>query len=481
MERAAGKLFKSFKKLFKRSQQVAVFAGPGNNGGDGLALARLLINDDFSVRVYLLTDTKKMSPDCKANYDRLLSIGSQPQIIRPDSLPPLDDYVVVDAIFGSGLSRPAEGLYGKVISHINQSHCTIFSVDIPSGLFCESNLNNSPESIVHASFTISFQVPKMAFLFSENAIYTGHVIIEDIGLLQAGMDSTESPYRLTDQNLIAKTLRPRQKFAHKGTFGHALLFAGSIGKMGAAVLASRACLKSGAGLLTTHVPHCGYNILQSSVPEAMACTDRSEYHMTELPDLKPYSAIGIGPGINTKPNTGVLLKDLIENCSVPLVIDADALNILALQPALLERLPKNTILTPHPGEFSRLFGNITDGFLRIQKQIEMSAKLNVVIILKGAHTSVTLPDGSCFFNTTGNPGMATAGSGDVLTGMVLALLAQGYPAKDAAIIATWLHGKAADIYIKDQGMETLTASDITDSLGKAFAIFGDSLQKGYYF
>jgi ADP-dependent NAD(P)H-hydrate dehydratase / NAD(P)H-hydrate epimerase len=467
MERAAGKLFKVIKKRYKHNRKVVVFAGPGNNGGDGLALARLLSNDDYTVDVYLFTQKDKLSPDCKANYDRLISIGVQPEIIHPSKLPNLENTVVIDAIFGSGLSRKAEGTFGKVIHYINQQNCTVVAVDIPSGLFCESNSDNDPESIIQANFTVSFQVPKMAYLFAENEQFSGHVIIEDIGLMKEAMEKTPSLYKLIDKTDASQILKKRKKFSHKGTYGHALLLAGSYGKMGAAILSSQACLKSGVGLLTAHVPRCGYDIFQISVPEAMACIDRSEYLITGLPDVSPYNAIGIGPGIGTKPNTVTLMKELLDKYSGALVIDADGLNILAQNKELLDKLPENTILTPHPGEFARLFGSYKDGFERMQKQIELSKQYKCVIVLKGAHTAVTNPDGLCYFNTTGNPGMATAGSGDTLTGMILSFLAQGYTSFEAAQIAVWLHGKSADMYVINQGMEALTATDIINGIGTA--------------
>lgn len=481
MERASGKLFKAVKKLYRKDKQVVVFAGPGNNGGDGLALARMLRNDDYNVVVYVFSPKDKLSPDCKSNYDRLLSIGLHPEQVRTSKLPDLNQTVVIDAIFGSGLSRKAEGVYEKVIRHINSQTCEVVSVDVPSGLFCESNLDNNPKAIVKANHTISFQVPKMAFLFAENEKHSGQVIIEDIGLMQAAMEKTESPYSLLSQKKLEQLIIKRNKFSHKGNYGHALLVAGSYGKMGAAILASKACLKSGVGLLTTHIPKCGYQIIQSSTPETMACIDRSEYLISEVPDIGTYNAIAIGPGIGTKPNTRLMLSDLIKQCKVPMVIDADGLNILSEKKELLDTLPDNTILTPHPGEFARLFGTNNDGFERLQKQIEASKRYKCVIVLKGAHTCISNQDGLCYFNTTGNPGMATAGSGDALTGIILSLVAQGYSTFDAAKLAVWIHGTSADQYTKGQDMVSLTASDIINGIGKAFNIFNENNSKENYF
>ena len=481
MERASDKIYKVFKKHFKRDVQVAVVAGPGNNGGDGLALARMLVNDDYNVEVYITSDPKKLSPDGKINYDRLTSIGVQTQVIKEKDLPDLRDKIVIDAIFGSGLSRPAEGVYAKIIEYINNCSCTVFSIDIPSGLFCESNSDNIHTNIVRADYTVSLQFPKLAFLFANNQPYCGKVVIEDIGLLPDGIAKIDTPYRLISKEKVCSLLMPRDKFSHKGTYGHALLVAGSYCKMGAAVLSSKACLRSGVGLLTSHVPHIGYNILQTAIPEAMCCIDRSEFHTTEVPDLTPFNAIGVGPGLGTKTNTVSMFAELLEKCKVPMVIDADGLNILASKPELLKQLPAGSILTPHPGEFNRLFGSEDDGFDQLQKQLKLSAEYNIYIVLKGAHTAITSPSGEAWFNTTGNPGMSTAGSGDVLTGIILSFLAQGYAPLDAALCAVWLHGHAADIYATNGGFESLTATDIIENLGKAFADCRPEFGKAYYF
>ena len=469
MERAASKLYKVFRSKFNHASDVVFFIGPGNNGGDGLALARMLYNSDFNAEVFIVCKPDKLSADAKINFDRLQSIGLQPVLLsEKDTLPILERKIVVDALLGSGLSRPLEGLYSKIVHHINSSKGIVFSIDIPSGLFGESNKGNDRSAIVIADITVSFQFPRLSFLLAENEHFLGQVVIEDIGLHSEGIKKTVSPFSLLTREFVSKQLIPRKRFSHKGTYGHALLISGSYGKMGAAVLASRACLKSGVGLLTTQIPRLGYEIMQTAIPESMVNIDRSEILVSEFPDLTPFSAIGLGPGIGTKHNTALMTTALIEQSDKPMVIDADGINILAQQKGLLQKLKPGTILTPHPGEFQRLFGAFDCQFERLEHQMKMSVEHQLVIVLKGAFSTITTPDGMCYFNPTGNPGMASAGSGDVLTGIILSLLSQGYSPVNAAIVSVWVHGRAADIYAVDNGMEALTATDIIDNLGKAF-------------
>ncbi len=342
----------------------------------------------------------------------------------------------------------------------------IIAIDIPSGLMGEDNSENNLENIVKADYTLTFQFPKISFLFAENEPYVGEFEVLPIGLHPEGIAKTPSNFHLLEADDIQKLIPKRSRFSHKGTFGHALLIAGSYGKMGAAVLSSKACLRSGVGLLTTHIPRLGYTILQTAVPEAMTSVDQHDSMFTELPDLEPFSAIGAGPGLGTKSNSEKALLSLLENAKVPLVLDADALNILSKNKEWLEKLPENSILTPHPGEFKRLAGEAANSYENIQKQIGFSEKYKVIVVLKGAFTSISTPDGKLYFNSTGNPGMATAGSGDVLTGIILSLLAQGIAPKNAAITGVHLHGLAGDLTAKEKSEISLIAGDIVEFLGK---------------
>ncbi|MFT3738059.1 MAG: NAD(P)H-hydrate dehydratase [Breznakibacter sp.] len=450
---------------------TSVFAGTGNNGGDALALARLLHLEGWDVKVFLL-NSKGLSPDTEINLGRLRHL---PKITVTDlsqsgDLPEIDPtHLVVDGLFGAGLNRPLSGFAAKVARYLTATGAKILSIDLPSGLLGEDNSRNDHSAIVKATYTISFQFPKLSFLFSENEAYVGEWTVIPIGLHPRKIEETHTNWYYVDKTWAKRLLPIRDKFAHKGKFGHALLLSGSYGKMGAAVLASKACLKAGVGLLTTHVPNYGYNIMQTAVPEAMASIDRSDILISGFPDLEPFDAVGAGPGIGQTANTAHAIAQLIDKIGdKPMVLDADALNIMAANPQLLSKLPANTILTPHPKEFQRLAGPWKNDFDRLHKLSAFAQQYGIVVVLKGAHTTVALPDGRCFFNSTGNPGMASAGSGDVLTGIILGLLSQGICPADAAILGTYLHGSAGDIYAAHESEESLTAIDLTSYLGLAF-------------
>jgi len=359
--------------------------------------------------------------------------------------------------------------------HINQSDCTVVSIDMPSGLFFDNNNENDLNKIIHAHYTLTFQQPKLSFFFAENAAYTGQWKVLNIGLLPEAIEKQNSRYHVLQKKDIAAYIQPRNKFAHKGDFGHACLIAGSHGMMGACVLAAKACLRTGVGLVTTHIPQGENVIVQTSVPEALVSLDENPEVISQIPDLNSFSAIAIGPGIGKKQETQQAMLTLFylkntrkTNFSGSLVLDADALNILSENRDWLDMLPPNSILTPHPKEFDRLAGKSENSYQRHLKQIKMARKYSVFIVLKGAHTSIATPDGSCFFNTTGNPGMATAGSGDVLTGIIVSLLAQGWSPHRAACTGVWLHGAAGDIVALKSGQQALIAGDIIKNIGKAY-------------
>jgi len=457
------------------STSFYIFCGTGNNGGDGLAIARLLSKMPIDIHVFLVKITDQLSEDAQKNLECLYKIDSvmihQIEKISDLNLSNIkEETIVIDAIFGSGLNRCTEGLSKEVICLINELNNLVISIDIPSGLFANQSVDfKDYEGIVNASITLSFQLPKLAFLLPENADFVGKWHVLDIGLLKKGIDMHETTFFLTEKKYVCKIKKQRKKFSHKGNFGHALLIAGSYGKMGASILASKACLKAGVGLLTTHIPHWGYQIMQTSVPEAMTSIDRSEMIFTGFPELSNFNAIGIGPGLDTKKNSANAFEELLDKIAdQKLVIDADGLNILSQNKFLLVKLPKNTILTPHPREFERLVGSWKDEVERLSILTAFCKQYNVITILKGAHTAIALPDGTCHFNSSGNPGMATAGSGDTLTGIILALLAQGYSEKDSAILGVYLHGLAGDLALKSESEESLIASDIISNLGAAF-------------
>jgi NAD(P)H-hydrate epimerase len=448
-----------------------VFTGPGNNGGDSLALARMLAGAGYVVEDYFLRFTDKISNSCRINLERLEKTGKVPvKMIRSEEeLPEVTSGVlVIDGIFGSGLTRPLRGLPEKAVARINASGAAVVAIDVPSGLFGEDNTENDPEKILKADYTLTFQFPKLSFFFPENEAFTGEWVVLDIGLHPDIIAATPTPYHYLTVADVAGWIRPRKKFSHKGTYGHAMLISGSCGRMGAAVLASRGCLRSGVGLLTVHVPRLGNDILQTAVPEAMLESDQSDILFSEVPDLTPYSAVGAGPALGTRSNSQKALHALITTAKTPLVLDADALNMLAMHPEWYEELPEGTVLTPHPKEFERLAGPAVNGYERVHKALDFAVKYKVIVVLKGAHTAIASPAGEVWFNMTGNPGMATAGSGDVLTGIILGLLAQRYDPFDAARIGVFIHGLAGDRAREERGEEALIASDIIENMGKAF-------------
>lgn len=469
MERAAFAFSRKYFSLFPdRLVPVYIFCGPGNNGGDGLSVARILHQEGYAVQVIICEISPQFSEDFRANLRRLPKFDTiQKTFLKAgDPFPVLEKTaIIVDAIFGTGLNRPVVSYWADLIQHINQTSNVKVSIDIPSGLPSEGLAFG--ESL-ETNYTISFQCPKLSFFLSENSKYIGDWSVVPIGLDSSYEKRVNSNYQYITENEIRQILRPRVRFGHKGTYGHALIIAGSYGMVGAAQLCAKACLRSGAGLVTVYTPRIGYSILQTTVPEAMTLTDPEEYQISEIPDLEKYKAVAVGPGIGRTPQTINALGKLLKKTSSPLVIDADALNILAQDPSLLAFIPKNSILTPHPGEFKRLFGGTKNDLETLDLLQQKSKELKLIIILKGAYSRISFPDGNIFFNSTGNPGMATGGSGDVLTGILAGLLAQNYTPEEAALLGTFLHGSAGDIASKKWSQESMLAGEIIESLGEAF-------------
>ncbi len=470
MERASLAVVKWLLKQYPAADSYGIYCGKGNNGGDGLAIARILHEQHFPVSVHILEFGHKGTDDFQTNLARL---HQYPEIDihfvqSTDQIHPIpESQVIIDALFGSGLNRALEGLTATLVEHLNQSGNDIISIDIPSGLFTDRSSKGA--IAIKAKHSLSFQCYKPAFLFAENSAYTGELHLLDIGLHPDYYRQLQVQLEITDAPLIRSIYKPRQKFAHKGHYGHALLVAGSFGKMGAAILSVRSCLHSGAGLVTCQIPGSGYPVMQSAVPEAMVVTDKNELINTAVSaDLSAYDAIGIGPGIGTAGETIMLLHDLLDAYRHPVVLDADALNILGLQKDLLPLIPAGSILSPHPKEFERMFGQSVNDFDRAILAMKMAKELGLVIILKGHFTLIASPDGKGYFNPTGNPGMATAGSGDVLTGILTGLLAQGYHSLEAALLGVYLHGLAGDLAAAALSMEAMLAGDISDHIGKAY-------------
>ena len=471
MERAACSLTQAITQRWDTTYQMIVFAGPGNNGGDALAVARMLSQKGYHVEVYLFNTKGKLSEECQTNLNRLKSCGSVyfTEINTQFTPPTLSErHVVIDGLFGSGLNKPLSGGFASVVKYINSSKATIVAIDIPSGLMGEDNTYNIRQHIVRANLTLSIQLPKLSFFFPENEDIIGKWELLDIGLKQSYIETANSPYTITEKADIQNMVMARKRFAHKGTFGHGLLIAGSYGMAGASILSAKACLRSGIGLLTVHAPIHNHDLIQIAVPEAIVHTDIHDRYFAEPVDLSPYKALAIGPGLGQEEDTALAMIEQIQACNIPMVIDADAINILSSHRNWLSRLPKRSILTPHIGELERLTGKCLDSYERLTKVKELASYLQSYIIVKGAWSAIVTPEGNCHFNPTGNPGMATAGSGDVLTGILLALLSQGYPQEEACLLGVYVHGLAGDIAAEQMSQIGMTSGDIINSLPQAW-------------
>jgi hydroxyethylthiazole kinase-like uncharacterized protein yjeF len=465
MERASINCANWISHKYNTNSKILVFAGCGNNGGDGMAIARLLSNQNYHVELYLIRVNPTLSNDAQINLSRFQKTNPERfhEITHCSQLPNLNNTdIIVDAIFGSGLSRPLSGLALETIEYLNKSKCIKIAIDIPTGMPSEGIASNN--GAFKANHTLTFQFPFLSFAFHENHPFIGQWQVLDIKLMIP--DSEYPNIFFTDFNDIH--LKERKEFSHKGSFGHALIMAGSKGMAGAAILSAKSCLMSGCGLVTCYVPSSISDLIQISFPEAIVKSDSNTNYLSTLPDLTKYKAIAIGPGIEQQILTEVVVRELLEISTVPLVIDADALNIISSNPDLLQKLPQNTIITPHPREFERLFGSSENSYECFLKQIRKAVDLKIIIVLKGRYTCIALPNGKAWFNTSGNNGMATGGSGDVLTGIITSLLAQGYEPSDAAITGVYIHGLAADIAVEKIAHESLIASNIINNISNAF-------------
>ena len=471
MERAAKALAHAIATRWDVSTPVVVFAGPGNNGGDALAVARLLAEKEYTVDVWLFNISGHLSPDCAANRQRLADckkLHSMTMVTQEFDPPILDkNILVVDGLFGSGLNKPLAGGFASLVKYINASPAEVVSIDVPSGLMTEDNAYNVRANIVRATLTLTIQQPKLSFLFPENQEFIGEVRTLDIRISSEGIAKTDAHYTIMEESDIRRILKPRPAFAHKGTMGHALIIAGSYGMAGAAMLATKACLRSGAGKVTAYTPRQNVMMMQVAVPEAVIMIGE-ETAFGEAVDTTDYQALGIGPGLGQSDATAIALIAQLRRTQCPMVVDADAINILSNRRAWLQQLPKGIILTPHPKEFDHLQGGCSDTYERLSKALDLAERLQGYVIVKGHYSALCLPNGHIQFCPTGNAGMATAGSGDVLTGIITALLARGYDQTEACALGMYLHGLAGDLAADELGQESLMASDIIEYLPKAF-------------
>ena len=471
MERAATALTAELRRRWGTDTRFVVFAGPGNNGGDALAVSRMLCQAGYKADTYLFNISGRLSDDCAINKTRLQAVaGAQlTEVTEQFAFPDTNrDDVILDGLFGTGLNKPLKGGFASIVKHINSSPATTVSIDMPSGLMSENNAGHRPDAIVHASLTLTMELPKLAFFFAENYRYTGEVRILPIGLHPDGIEQLKTDISVLEEADVKRLLHTRNPYSHKGNMGHVLLVGGQYGMAGAAVLAARACLRSGAGKLTIHSAELNNNILQCCVPEAMVSHDVSDTIVSEAIPTDRYSVLAVGPGLGTDESTAQAVHTFVRNHAGGTVLDADALNILGAHPEWLPELPQESILTPHPKELENLTGFCTDSYDRMVKSRELAVKLQLYIIIKGHHTMICTPGGHVHINPTGNAGMATAGSGDVLTGVLAGLLACNYSPEEACLLGVYLHGLAGDIARDELGEESMTAGDIAEHLPAAF-------------
>ena len=473
MERAAKALTHAIMEEWSNKTPIVVFAGAGNNGGDALAVARLLFAEGYQVKVVLFNISNHLSENCALNKSRLIdtkhfkdftevNVSFDPPELTAETL-------VIDGLFGIGLNKPLAGGFASLVKYINQSPSKVVSIDVPSGLLAEDNSRNVRANIIKADLTLTLHQKKLSFLLGESQQFLGRVKVLDIRLSREFISKTGAQYAILEESEVREKLLTRGDFVHKGTMGNALLIAGSYGMAGAAVLATRACLRSGAGKVTVHTPKKNYDIMQTAVPEAIMQIDHEETYFSEAVNVEDFDALGIGPGLGQQENTAIAMISQIRRAQCPVVADADALNMLASHRAWLQQLPKNIIMTPHAAEFDRLNGTPSNGdYERLEQAQNLAQSLTAYILLKGHNSALCLPNGNILFNPTGNSGMATAGSGDVLTGIITALLARGYNHTDACAVGMYLHGLAGDLAANDLGKESLIAGDIIDYLPKAF-------------
>ena len=478
MERAARALTHAITDRWNNGTSVVVFAGPGNNGGDALAVARMLAEKEYKVSVFLFNINGRLSEDCAINKQRIIDckrIRQFTEVTQQFDPPQLDvDTLVVDGLFGSGLNKPLAGGFASLVKYINQSPSQIVSIDIPSGLMTEDNTFNVLANIIRADLTLTLQQKKLSFMFPENQQFIGELKIIDIRLSQEFIRKKQAQYIITEETDLRRKLRARNAFSHKGNMGNDLLIAGCFGMAGAAILAAKACLRSGAGKVTVHIPKRNYDIMQIAVPEAIAQIDHEETYFSDPVDTEDFDAVAIGPGLGQNENTAIAMIAQVRRAQCPLVMDADALNLLAKHRAWMQQLPKTIVMTPHPVEFDRLNGApCNDSYERLSKARDLAEHLQAYIIIKGHYSALCMPNGQVVFNPTGNAGMATAGSGDVLTGIITALLGRGYEREDACILGMYLHGLAGDLAARELGEESLTAGDIIEWLPKAFKRIAD--------
>jgi len=461
MESAAQAFVAAFTdEVADHETSIAILCGKGNNGGDGLAVARLLKDKGYTnVFVYLIAFSAKESEDYTANLKRVEDLWFPVLTVhKAEELPDLKEEVIIDAVLGSGLNAELDGPYKQLVQKVNALNRRVIAIDVPTGFPAEGGLKRG-STYLKADLVICFERPKINFFFPESAEAMKHFRVVSIGLDEEYIEKCPSSYHLLEASDLSALVKPRELFTHKGTYGHALIIAGQQQKMGAALLAARACLHAGAGLTTLSIPESGLTALNTSLPEVMYL-DRGELTAR---NIQKFNAIAIGPGFGTGKESTEMLKSIFQ-LNRPLILDADALNIIGNHPELLNHLPSDSILTPHMKEFDHLFGTHQSWWERLETARKRAVSLNCVIILKNQFTFIIDQSGSVTVNSTGNPAMAQGGMGDVLTGLTASFAAQGYSSRNAAVIACYLHGKSGDELAEEQ--VSVSASDLANHLSR---------------
>lgn len=470
--------------LTSKNGAVAIVVGKGNNAGDGLVVARYLKEWGIDVVLFVMAEVSELSADAAANWRQLekdpphiISFTTEDNI-RKNAVHLRESALIVDAIFGTGLNAELTGKYRLAIEAINKSVKPVVAIDVPSGISADSG--HVLGAAVRARVTVTFQLPKLGLVISPGSEYTGRLRVVDIGIPKAAISSVKTPYHLSSPDLFRNCFASRDPNSHKGSFGHVLVVAGSSGKMGAGLLTSRGVLRCGAGLVTYALPQAAFDKYDSRFPEIMVegIADGGRGYFDKqsaagiAETLAQKSVVAIGPGIGTNPETKQVVLEIISKTKVPLIIDADGLNNIAGELNILGRRQAPTILTPHPGEMSHLTGATTKDVQerRLELALKLAKSANSYVVLKGHRSLVATPDGQVFINPTGNPGMATAGMGDVLTGVIAGFIAQGIPVDIAVVAAVYIHGMAGDMAAEAAGEIGLLASDVIEQLPKVINI-----------
>lgn len=477
IERVAEAVASEITLRWRPSKPVVVFAGSGNNGADGLAVSRLLAEQGYQVKVYLFNiGGNKLSSECKECRDALADRpGVELQeVVDTFMMPDLHrNFLIIDALFGTGLREPLKGGYSYLVQRINEAHATVVSIDVPSGLAGDWNPNLISRDVIHATLTLAVQYPRFSFFIEDNAELVGEWKLLDIGLSEEAASNIPVRSYLVEEADVRRALRRRNLFSSKHNYGDAIIYAGSYGMMGAAVMSAKGALRAGVGKLTVESPKCGYTVLQTAVPEALYSHNRGDGVIENIQPMHEYDAVAIGPGIGTMEKTIDALERFLGSMKKPVILDADALNCIAKRPMLLDLIPVLSIITPHAGEFDRLFGQHHTAEARLRKAMEMARYYNIIIVMKGHYTAIVRPDGKIYFNSSGCPAMATAGSGDVLTGMIAAMIAQGYKPEIATLVSVFIHGYAGELAAMDHGDYGVTAMDIANNVGRAIRLTMD--------